>query len=73
MKNIYILTITTNEEKPYNKYSHLVVKHIDNKLSWLDIVKEEFPKMTIRGTEEEINILIELLREDGFEVSVDKQ
>ena len=73
MKNLYVLTLATKEEKPYNKFCHLITKHIDDKLSWLDIVKEDFPKMTIRGTEEEINGLVDYLKENGFEVQVEKQ
>ena len=71
MKNIYILTILINEEKPYNKFNHLIIKHIEDKLDWLDVIKEEFPKVTIRATEDELSIFIELLREDGFEVQVE--
>lgn len=73
MKNLYVLILEVKEEKPYNKFCHLVTKYIDDELSWLDIVKEEFPKMIIRGTEDELNILVKLLKEDGFEVSVEKQ
>ena len=73
MKNLYVLILRTNEEKPYNKFCHLVTNRIDDELSWLDIVKEDFPKMTIRGTEEEINGLVGYLKENGFEVQVEKQ
>ena len=50
MKNLYVLVLKTNEEKPYNKFCHLVTKHIEDKLEWLDIVSENFPKVTIKGT-----------------------
>ena len=73
MKNIYVLILKTNEEKPYNKFCHLVTKLIDDELSWLDIVKEDFPKMTIRGTEEEIIGLVDYLKKNGFEVQIEKQ
>ena len=36
-------------------------------------IKEDFPKMTIKGTEEEINGLVDYLKENGFEVQVEKQ
>ena len=73
MKNIYVLILKTNEEKPYNKFCHFVTKRVDDELSWLDIVKEDFPEITIRGTEEEINKLVDYLKENGFEVQVEKQ
>lgn len=73
MKNVYVLALECNEEKPYNKFCHLVTKRTDDELSWLDIVKEEYPKMTIRGTEEEINGLINYLKENGFGVQVERQ
>lgn len=73
MKNIYILTLSTKEEKPYNKYNHLIMKHIDDELSGLDIVNEEFPKVTIRYTEEELKWFVDYLKENGFEVVVEKQ
>lgn len=72
MKNIYLLTLLTKEEKPYNKFNHLIAKHIDGKLSWLDIVSEDFPKVSIRGSEEEVNEFIDYLRENGFEVQIEK-
>lgn len=72
MKNIYVLTLSAKEDKAYNKFNHLVMKHIEDELSWLDVVNEDFPKMTIRGTETEINTLVELLKADGFEVSIEK-
>ena len=72
MKNLYVLVLKTNEEKPYNKFCHLVTKHIEDKLEWLDIVSEDFPKVTIKGTEEEINGLVDYLTENGFEIQVEK-
>ena len=73
MKNLYVLVLECNEEKPYNKFCHLVTKHINDELEWLDIVKENYPKMTIRGTEEEINGLVKYLEENGFKVQVERQ
>lgn len=73
MKNLYVLVLECKEENPYNKFCHLVTKHIEGELEWLDIIKENYPKMTIRGTEEEINGLVDYLKENGFEVQVEKQ
>lgn len=70
MKNIYLLTLSTKEEKPYNKFNHLIMKHIDDKFSWLDVVSEDFPKVSIRCSEEEINGFVDYLRENGFEVQI---
>jgi len=70
MRKNYILMLSTKEEKGYNKFCHLVTKHTDDKLHWIDIVKEDYPKMTISGTEEQMKTLIELLEEDGFDVKV---
>ena len=73
MKNLYVLVLECKEEKPYNKFCHLVAKHIEDELEWIDIIKEDFPKMTIRGTEEEINSLVDYLKENEFEVQIEKQ
>lgn len=73
MKNLYVLMLECNEEKPYNKFCHLVTKRTDGDLEWLDIVEENYPKMTIRGTQEEINGLVKYLEENGFKAQVEKQ
>lgn len=71
MKKNYVLTLTTNEENPYNKYNYIIMDNIKDKLSWLDIVSEKkFPKVEVKGTKEEIDILIELLKNGGFAVEV---
>ena len=73
MKKEYTLILTTTEEKPYNKFNHLIMKRIDNELQCLDIVKEEFPKVTVRQTKKELDWLVNYLKENGFEVTVQEQ
>lgn len=73
MKSLYVLVLECNEEKPYNKFCHLVARHADNELSWLNIVREDYPKITIRGTDKEVNGLVDYLKENGFEVQIEKQ
>ena len=70
MKKEYTLILTTTEEKPYNKFNHLIMERIDNELQCLDIVKEEFPKVTVRQTKKELDWLVNYLKENGFEVTV---
>ena len=73
MKKEYTLILTTTEEKPYNKFNHLIMERIDNELQCLDIVKEEFPKVTVRQTKKELDWLVNYLKENGFEVTVQEQ
>ena len=73
MKNIYTLLLKCDEELPYNKFCHLVTKRIEDELSWLNIIKERYPKITIKGTETEISGLVKYLEENGFKVQVEKQ
>ena len=70
MKKEYTLILTTTEEKPYNKFNHLIMERIDNELQCLDIVKEDFPKVTVRQTKKELDWLVNYLKENGFEVTV---
>lgn len=72
MKNVYVLLLEIDDEMPYNKFCHLVTKRIEDELSWLDIVKDEFPKMSIRGTEVEIEGLIKYLKENGYKVYMER-
>ena len=73
MKNIYELLLDIEDEMPYNKFCHLVTSRIEDELEWLDIIKEAYPKMTIKGTEEEITGLVKFLEENGYQVRVEKQ
>ena len=73
MKKEYTLILTTTEEKPYNKFNHLIMERIDNELQCLDIIKEEFPKVTVRQTKKELDWLVNYLKENGFEVTVQEQ
>ena len=73
MKKEYTLILTTTEEKPYNKFNHLIMERIDNELQCLDIVKEEFPKVTVRQTKKELDWFVNYLNENGFEVTVQEQ
>ena len=70
MKKEYTLILTTTEEKPYNKFNYLIMERIDNELQCLDVVKEEFPKVTIRQTKKELDWFVNYLKENGFEVTV---
>ena len=72
MKNTYVLLLEIDEEMPYNKFCHLVTDRIEDELSWLDIVKEEYPKMTIKGTESEVEGLIKYLKENGYKVYMER-
>ena len=73
MKNLYVLCLESKEDKPYNKFCHLVTNQIEDELSWLDIVEERYPEITIRGTEDEINGLVNYLIENDFKVQIEKQ
>ena len=64
MKKEYTLILTTTEEKPYNKFNHLIMERIDNELQCLDVVKEEFPKVTIRQTKKELDWFVNYLKEN---------
>ena len=66
MKKEYTLILTTTEEKPYNKFNHLIMERIDNELQCLDIVKEEFPKVTVRQTKKELDWFVNYLQENGY-------
>jgi len=63
MKKIYVMILSTKEEKGYNKFCHLVE-------DFWDVVKEDYPKMIMCGTEENMERVIKKLEENGFEVKI---
>lgn len=71
MKNLYMLVLECNEKMPYNKYCHLITKRIGEELSWLNVIQENYPKIIIKGTEEEVSGLANYLKENGFKVQVE--
>ncbi len=63
MKKIYVMILSTKEEKGYNKFCHLVE-------DFWDVVKEDYPKMTMCETEEDMERVTKKLEANGFEVKI---
>ena len=70
MNKNYILTLSTTENEPINKYYHLVTKHTEDKLSTMYFIDFDYPTLKISDTQENVKWFIELLETNGFEVSV---
>ena len=69
----YTLFLKCDEEKMYNKYEHIIMDHMKDKLA--DLHFGEIPyyedgwlKVFQDSTDEVKAVLIEILKENGFEV-----
>lgn len=65
--NTYLITLGTTEEKAINKYYHTLFK-LGDKLDTMDFISFSYPDLEVADTEENINMLVEHLKANGFDV-----
>lgn len=65
--NTYLITLGTTEEKAINKYYHTLFK-LKDKLDTMDFISFSYPDLEVSDTENNINMLVEHLKTNGFEV-----
>lgn len=68
MKKNYILTLSTTENEPVNKFYRIINQHEKDKLNNMNFIGFEYPTLNVSDTEENLNFLIDLLIENGFNV-----
>lgn len=66
-RNTYLITLGTTEEKAINKYYHTLFK-LGDKLDTMDFISFNYPDLEVVDTEENINMLVEHLKTNGFDV-----
>ena len=66
-RNTYLITLGTTEEKAINKYYHALFK-LGDKLDTMDFISFSYPDLEVVDTEENINMLVEHLKTNGFDV-----
>ena len=66
-RNTYLITLGTTEEKATNKYYHALLQ-LGDKLDTMDFISFKYPDLEVADTEENINMLVEHLKDNGFEV-----
>ena len=66
-RNTYLITLGTTEEKAINKYYHALFK-LGDKLDTMDFISFNYPDLEVVDTEENINMLVEHLKTNGFDV-----
>ena len=66
-RNTYLITLGTTEEKAINKYYHALFK-LGDKLDTMDFIRFSYPDLEVADTEENINMLVEHLKANGFDV-----
>lgn len=72
-KKTYTIALTTDEKEPINKYYHTLFKLDQDFVDTFDFIDFNYPVLAIKNTEENIDILIEHLMKNGFEVTVEKK
>lgn len=70
MKKIFVITLATTEEKAINKYYHTLFK-LGERLDTIDFIDFKYPKLKVSDTEENIEFLVNHLKENGFEVKME--
>lgn len=70
MKKNYVLTLSTTEKEPTNKYYKVINPYTEKQLSTMDFIDFNYPSLKIIDTEENVKWFIELLKNNGFEVSI---
>ena len=71
-RNAYLITLGTTEEKAINKYYHALLQ-LGDKLDTMDFISFKYPDLEVADTEENINMLVEHLKANGFEVLCSKK
>ena len=66
-RSTYLITLGTTEEKAINKYYHALLQ-LGDKLDTMDFISFKYPDLEVSDTEENINMLVEHLKTNGFEV-----
>ena len=66
-RNTYLITLGTTEEKAINKYYHTLFK-LGDKLDTMDFISFNYPDLEVADTEENIKMLVEHLKVNGFDV-----
>ena len=66
-RSTYLITLGTTEEKAINKYYHTLLQ-LGDKLDTMDFISFKYPDLEVADTEENINMLVEHLKTNGFEV-----
>ena len=71
-RSTYIITLGTTEEKAINKYYHTLLQ-LGDKLDTMDFISFKYPDLEVEDTEENINMLVERLQDNGFKVSCSRK
>ena len=71
-RSTYFITLGTTEEKAINKYYRTLLQ-LGDKLDTMDFISFKYPDLEVSDTEENINMLVEHLKANGFEVLCSKK
>ena len=66
-RNTNLITLGTIEEKAINNYYHTLFK-LGDKLDTMDFISFNYPDLEVADTEENINMLVEHLKVNGFDI-----